>query len=196
MYVMALAAWMPTIVVRGYGLKAESVGYLLGVCGLPATLLGTLVWPAVVALLERRGRPFGIFFCLIVVIGAATPLFAYSPIAASVPLLLASFAVAKLVLPNSTIMPPLALQAYAPPQFHGRLIAVHLLMVNIIGFAIGPVAVPLLASLWPGDPKALGYGLSLLAALAAPAAALLFCMSWRAVAAGGVADARTSAAPT
>ena len=181
MYVMALAAWMPTILIRGYRLNAETAGYLLGVCGLPATLMGTLLWPDVVSVLERRGRPFAIFYCLIAVIGAATPFFVYSPIAASAPLVLACFAVAKLALPNSTIMPPLALQNYAPAQFRGRLIAVHLMMVNIVGFTIGPVAVPMLALLWPNEATALGRGLSLLSAVAIPTSVILFYLSRRAL---------------
>jgi hypothetical protein len=94
---------------------------------------------------------------------------------------LACFAVAKLALPNSTIMPPLALQNYAPAQFRGRLIAVHLMMVNIVGFTIGPVAVPILALLWPNEATALGRGLSLLSAVAIPTSVILFYLSRRAL---------------
>ena len=60
----------------------------------------------------------------------------------------------------------------------GRLTAVHLLMINIVAFAIGSVAV----ALWPNDATALGQGLSLLVATTVSTSVFLFYLSRREIA--------------
>jgi len=57
--------------------------------------------------------------------------------------------------------------------------AINLMALTPVGFALGPVAVPLLARLWPSDPLALGRGLACLGILVGPLAVVLFFVSLR-----------------
>lgn len=174
MYVMALAAWMPTVVIRGFGLSASHVGYMLGMVGVPMTVVGTFFWPAIIGWLRRKGRPDGIFICLVAGLGLIVPLVVASPLIPMLTLSLAVFGIMKVALANTSIMPPLAIQSFAPGVLRGRLIAIHLLMINLVGFAIGPVLVPRIAVIWAGDDMALGRALSVVAGVTMALAVALF----------------------
>ena len=79
----------------------------------------------------------------------------------------------------NTVLLPLIVQTFGPPRMHARLMSVSLLFSNLIGFGLGACAAPLLAGWWPGEPGALGLGLSAMGSVADPAALLCFIVALR-----------------
>lgn len=178
-FAFAVATWMPTIVIRSFGLSASDTGYMLGAFGIPMTLLATFFWPAAIGWLTRRGRGSPVLLCLICGLALAAPLMVAMPLVPALWMVLAIFAVGKIPMATPTIMPPLAIQGTSPVELRGRMIAVHLIMVNLVGFSLGPLLVPVIAGFWPGDPDALRWSLSFMAATAIPAAVILFILARR-----------------
>src|SRR3546814_2444310 len=52
----AVAAWMPTLLIRGHGIDASQAGYAFGTVGLVSSIIGVATWPSVVKLWTNRGR--------------------------------------------------------------------------------------------------------------------------------------------
>ncbi len=178
-FVSGLGAWMPTYLIRAFQLSPPETGYLIGVIGVPASLLGAFIWPFVAGRVSKRTADQGPYVCLVLAMVAVAPMLGAMPYLGTFGFVLGMFAAAKMLLANSTIMPPLILTEASPAMTRGRIIAFYLFAMNF-GFSLGPVLVPLLAKLWAGEPDAIGRALAALAFGLAPTSALLFAVSWRA----------------
>ena len=81
---------------------------------------------------------------------------------------------------------PAALQIICPPDLRGRIAAVYMLALNLIGMGIGPTAVALLTDYAFADPMAVGRSMGLVGVTAGLIAAGLITLgrpSFRALAA-------------
>jgi MFS family permease len=181
MYGLAIVTWVPTLMVRRYGIEPAMTGYLLGVVGAPTALLGTFFWPWLAARLERRGRRDGIMLAYLISTMVATPALVAAPLASSAWLMLVGLGVVIPCLATAGVLTPLVVQSYGPNRMRARLMALTLLFINLVGFTVGPQFVAFVAGHWPHDSNALAYGLASLGLVCGPLSAIAIGIARRAV---------------
>lgn len=191
-----LTAWLPTLLIRTFSIGAADAGFFIGLVGVPAGLGGAFLWPMIAKSVGKRDRVVGLILCLIAAatLGAAMSILATRMM--SLPLMLAGFAAALTAFAAYAPIIPLLIQAAAPGRMHARLVSISFLCSNLIGFAIGPLLVPVFAGLWPGDAHDnLGLGVATLAAVVAPVVVCLFLIALRAAKTAPAQEATARAQP-
>ncbi len=169
--IYAVTTWMPTHLVRAYDLSLTRSGATFGAIGVVMGLLGSATWPSLVAFLRRRGRsdaiPIGMLTSLIGVIP-----FVATYILAGNNLTMLAVGVGGFVFMTTSLvaLAPLAMQTHGPPSMHGRLIALMIMTLSLVGLSMGSFLVPWFASYWEGDPMALGNAITLVVMVTLPLA--------------------------
>ncbi|MGE0829580.1 MAG: MFS transporter [Hyphomonadaceae bacterium] len=174
MMFFSLSAWMPSLLIRGYGVSPAEAGYLLGIVGVPAGLGGAFLWPWIAKLIGRKSAVSGLMLCLVASVTITATAIVIAMQAQSVLWLLIGVAVAMTAVSANAPVIPIIIQTVAPGRMHARLVSISFLCSNLIGFAIGPFLTPVFAGAWEGDPRALGHGLATLAMCVGPFVFVLF----------------------
>lgn len=183
--VMAMiAAWAPTYLVRSFGMKPAEIGVTYGVMVLFAGLAGGISGPLVNRWMGRR-FPYPTMFTacmgpaliLLLVVGLVI---VRHPAATMICLALFTMSYS---FPLSTA--GTSLQLVTPGALRGTASAVYLIFNSLIGYALGPALVPLVAVHLFGDADAIGPALKLLAAICGVLSLTLLMMAAR----GFVAEA-------
>ena len=170
----AIVVWTPSLYIRTYGWDASSIGYTFGIILL---IFGPLVafsggW--LTDKLRQRGyldAPIRVvmFACILI-----TPLTLLMPLMPS-PVISQLLLSALMVLTFAVMaVIPATLQLVTPNQFRAQVIALSILIGGIVGFGGGPLIVALVTNFIFGDDMALRYSLSIVTAVSAPLAALIF----------------------
>lgn len=171
-YSFSVITWGPALLVRKYGFSPAHAALMLGTISVPVTIAGTIFWPWLHSQLQRRGKRDSILRAMFWAHLIAIPPMILAPLASSLELLLAGFALFQFSTSSVGTMAPMAMQNYGPPQMRARLTALELLGINLFGLSTGPYLVAVIASRWSGDPQGLAYGLAIYGAFAGVAAAL------------------------
>jgi len=198
--IYAVTTWMPTHLVRAYGLSLTQSGATFGTIGLVMGLLGSVTWPSLVGFLRRRGRSDAIPIAMLVSSVGVVPFLAIYMLAGA-DLTMLAIGVGGFVFMTTSLvaLAPLTVQTHGPPSMHGRLIALMIMTLSLVGLSIGSFLVPWFASYWEGDKMALGRAITLVVAFTLPAVLLCYAAFWmglsRALRAGtvlGAVEARDS----
>ncbi|MGE0829971.1 MAG: MFS transporter [Hyphomonadaceae bacterium] len=184
-----IVSWVPTLMIRAFDVPAARAGYMFGAVGAGASLLGAFGWPMLARRVSRPGSADGALRCLMAGSLGACPFLIAAAFAPNMIVLLVVLGFACFMVSGGGVLAPLAIQSYGRTRMRARLVAVWLLSCNIIGQGMGPLIVPLAAELTPGDPRALGYGLALMASVVGPLSALLIWRSLRSAQNTPLADA-------
>lgn len=192
---MAVIAWMPSHLVRAFGMSVMSAGYAYGLVAVAATALGTIFWPNVGRWLERRYPQRGFVMATAIGTGIAVPFMVLAPLGHSPNMVLIGMAGTVFSLSAYAVNSGLVVQQFGPPRMRARLMAIYIMSLNVIGLALGPLLVARLATHWPGDSSALGYGLATLAAVCAPLGFLCNLLVLRFVGTVSAADGQTTRVP-
>ena len=177
--VYAFMSWIPTLLVRGYGQDSATSGYLIGALCAPMGVLGAFSWPFLTRWFDRGGRRDGVVRACIVASMLLTPAAILAPLGATSGLVLVGMSLVVFCGASASVLSFIAVQAYGPPQMHGRLIALLSLCINLLGFALGAFIVPTFAGFWPNDPHAIGKGLAALSLIACPIIIGLYYVAFR-----------------
>lgn len=166
-------AWMPTTLIRTYGVTSQDVGKWMGGYTLVLNSAGILIAGRICDGLTSRGRKDApMLVCLtasvIVLVTSVLP-----PFMPSVPAMWAALALAILPFSSYNGMGPMAVNQVTPNQFRGQVSALYLFVVNIVGMGLGPVLVPAVSDFVFHDPAKIRYGLVLVVVVGCGAAALL-----------------------
>lgn len=170
-----LVAWTPTVLIRSYGVPAAEAGYIFGFVGMPTIILGNLIWPVIAERLGRTDRGVGLLTALCAATCIAALFFTLMMLMPSLVLFCFLFCFTFIGFSAWGVIPALTIQHFGSARVHARLMASYLLVLNLIGYAGGPLAVVLLGRIWGDIPNALANAFSLLGAIAGPAA-LIFCL--------------------
>jgi MFS family permease len=147
MSAQAIAAWMPSVLIRAYGYSVphagSSFGLLVIFCGIGGVVLGGLIGDRLVA----RGHNDGRLRAIIAGSLAALPFCAAAPIAgtdvATIALLVPALLFGTMFIGNSGA----ALQEILPSRLQGLTTAIAVLVANFIGLGLGPTAVAMIGDL-------------------------------------------------
>ena len=165
-------AWMPTYLIRGFGLTASQAGLWLGGVLLVFSTAGILVGSFLADWLRRRGRT------------DATMLVGLLSAVCLIPFAFTTTTVDSLALCIVLFMPLIffstfawgaaaaAIQVITPNRMRATASAIYLFFLNLIGIGFGPTLVALCTDYVFGSDAAVGWSIALVAGISAPLAAL------------------------
>jgi MFS family permease len=168
-----VAAWLPTALIRAYGVSYGQVGKVLGVSTILMNSTGMLLAGVLCDRLTRKGsKDAPIIVALISACGIAV--FAcLPPVMPTVPLIWVALFVAGLTFNAYNGVGPMAINQVTPNQYRAQVSAVYLFVVNVLGLGVGPTLVPLLNDHLFHDPLKIRFSLIIVVFCAAAAAIIL-----------------------
>jgi MFS family permease len=166
-------AWMAEFFIREHGLSRATVGQAYGLIALVFGLSGSVLSGALASAWMRRGQTDATLRLTLLAALAMTPLAIALPLAPRPDAALALLAVLTFFMAWPAGLGVAALQALAPSELRGRVVALYLLLINLVPVSLGPVLAGLVNDFVFGRPDALGESLLLLAAILYPLGALL-----------------------
>lgn len=175
----AFGAWLPSLLIRGFGWDAAAAGTRLGGVVLVCALAGTLASGGWATALARRGRADA--GLIVMTAGAAllAPAAILAPLGGSAGLVLGGAAAIYAALALVFGVATASLVAATPASLRGRMVALYLLLGNLAGLGLGPPAVGLIVEHGLRDPAAVGTALALVALATAPLAVALLMLARR-----------------
>lgn len=168
----AMAAWTPTLLIRGHGMDAAQAGYAFGTIGLIASVVGVATWPAVVKFWTNRGRRDALVTVFCMTLTATWLSFAVAGLTGSAAVLLAMVGAGMFFSAAMGVLVPLLIQLVTPGRMRARIMALYLAAASLIGLAFGPPIAALLGERFFSGRFAIGYGLATLVLVAGPVATL------------------------
>lgn len=160
----AFPAWMPTFVVREFGISLRDVGFHYGMISLVVGCAGVLIGPAIARALDKRGyddanmRIAAVSSTLMLPVTIAIP-FVPSYTAALVVIGLVTF-IGSLPMPTNVA----ALQLVTPNRMRGVAASVLMFVVSFVSVAIPPTLIALLTDDVFADTAMVGYSLGIVCA--------------------------------
>jgi MFS family permease len=168
-----VAAWLPTAIIRFYGVSYGQVGKVLGVSTILMNSTGMLVAGILCDRLTRKGhKDAPIIVALISTCGIAV--FSCLPtLMPTVTLVWIAIFVSGLTFNAYNGVGPMAVNQVTPNQYRAQVSAVYLFVVNALGLGVGPTLVPLLNDHLFHDPLKIRFSLIIVVFCAAVAAIVL-----------------------
>lgn len=146
-FVYSMLSWVPTIMVRGFGLAPARAGIIAGGVMAPMAILGIYLWPVLAARIERHRPGVGIATCLLIVSIIAGLPYVIAPVATNLTIFVVGIGIAAGSTGAFGPLVPMALQSIAPGRMVAKMTALSLLIVNLLGYGLGPVATVALGKL-------------------------------------------------
>jgi MFS family permease len=174
----AALAWYPTYLTRAFGVTIASSGYLFSLAlamaagnGIGISLLSQR--------LNRLGRPDGLVLIQLFAIPAAGVLFSLAVLQSSLgPTCMLLTVVGMGLMSGVNVVPSITVAVTAAPAFRGRLMAINLASIYVVGLASGPVIVALLSEHVFSGNRSLGWSMLALTLVATPVSWALVLRSW------------------
>ena len=176
LYSLAIIAWLPALLAREQGLSPSSAGYLIGLVGVPAGLVGNFFWQWIATRKQVADPTGGIVRTFRLPALVAAPAFAAGLMTDSLVPLLCGFGVGMFFSTAFSVVSPLSIQLFGPPQMRGRVSSIYLLIVAVLGYGLAPLAAVELGAAVAGEGHGLREGLVILSLLVWP---VLIWMSFR-----------------
>ena len=171
-----VAAWLPTALIRAYGVTAAQVGKVLGLSIILMNSTGMLLAGLLCDRLTRQGKKDApIIVALISACGIAL-LGGLPPFMPAVPLIWAAIFVSGITFNAYNGVGPMAINQVTPNQYRAQISAVYLFVVNALGLGIGPTLVPFVNEHVFHDPVKIRYSLVIVVICSAVAAIALLLM--------------------
>lgn len=151
-------AWLPEIVHRATGIARPSIGQTLGSVSLVAAPLGLLIWGSLADRLQRRGHvdaPLRVAMACTAVAALITAAFPWitNPLVGA-----AAYGAQTFFFVIFAVAGGATMANFTPGAMMGKLTALYYLCTNLLGLALGPSVVALVAKLFFFDgPEALGH---------------------------------------
>lgn len=176
----AFPAWMPSVLIRRFGVSAGDVGMQYGLAILITGSVGVLTGPWLAQWIARRGRRDQL---LLVPLGAALALIPSCIALAFTPSYGAALAVATVAsflysLPQA--LASSALQLVTPNRMRGIAAAIYVFCVSVTGLGLAPTIVALLTDHLFQDEVRVGDSLAITCGVAAIASAFFLSRALRA----------------
>jgi MFS family permease len=168
-----VAAWLPTAIIRAYGVSYGQVGKVLGVSTVVMNSTGMLLAGILCDRLTRRGSKDAPIM-VAMISGCGIAVFASLPtLMPSVTMVWVAIFVSGLTFNAYNGVGPMAVNQVTPNQYRAQVSAVYLFVVNALGLGVGPTLVPLLNDHLFHDPLKIRYSLIIVVFCSATAAIAL-----------------------
>jgi MFS family permease len=160
LFLYSMVSWMPTIMVRAHGFKPADASFVLGVLITPIQLAALCFWPWLTMRIEKKhsykGVPLGLLFASI----WASPFFIFAPLMTNKYLFVGGICLSIVTSAAWAVLLPLGFQIFGPSRMRGRLSALSLVVMNLVGLGLGPVLTVYFGHLWEGVNIPAGWGLA------------------------------------
>lgn len=191
---LSLHAWMPTFLIRTYGLTPGQAGGGYGLAVLIGGIGGLLFGGWLSDRLASKGvQASHIVVARRLVLVAVLPAVC-APIAPTMTLTFLLAGIGIFGLAAAIALAPVALQIVVPNEMRGQVYAVYLLTLSLLGYAIGPTLVALATDFIFADEALVGRSMALVAGVGAPLSLLFFTLSRRAYLTFGAVHERAAPA--
>src|SRR5882757_7067093 len=184
-----LLSWMPSLLSRRFALPPAELGLMFGVITAVASVAGALAGGILSDRAERRG---GLRARLVpIALAAAMGALAAAMVSGGLIMALCGLALWTFASAIGGIGGIAALQELLPNEYRGVGMSLVAFFNTLLGLGIGPTLVALVTEQVYGDPKSVGYAMTLVVLPAGVVACLLFIICRRALrgAAGAVEEA-------
>jgi MFS family permease len=168
-----VAAWLPTALIRAYGVSYGQVGKILGLSTILSNSAGMILAGIFCDRLTRRGRHDAPIIVALIAAAGIAVIGCLPSVMPSVGLVWAALFVAGLTFNAYNGVGPMAVNQVTPNQYRATVSAVYLFVVNALGLGVGPTLVPLLNDHVFHDPSKIRYSLIIVVFCAAVAAIVL-----------------------
>jgi MFS family permease len=176
----ATASWLPTALVRAYGVSAGQAGKVIGVSTILMNSSGMLLAGVLCDRLTKRGwKDAPIVVAAISACGIAV-LSSFPPFMPTVPLVWVAIFVAGITFNAYNGVGPMAVNQVTPNQYRAQISALYLFVVNALGLGVGPTLVPFINEQLFHDPLKIRYSMVLVVFCSA-AIALILLLKVRAI---------------
>ena len=169
----ARLAWGPTFFMRTYGWSVAHTSYALATYGFVVGVCSLLLGGRLVDFLVQRGRKDAHYLYYVVggtvlaTLGAGGFL-ASEPVIYFVAMIIPAFPLAMGAIGAS------AIQLVTPAHLRGRVSAIYLMVISLIGMSMGPAVVGLMTDRVFDDPQSIGIALALTFSVTGIAITILF----------------------
>jgi MFS family permease len=169
----ATSSWLPTALVRAYGVSYGQVGKVMGVSIILMNSSGMLLAGVLCDRLTHRGwKDAPIVVAAISACGIAM-LGCFPPFMPTVPLVWAAIFIAGITFNAYNGVGPMAVNQVTPNEYRAQISAVYLFVVNALGLGVGPALVPFVNDYVFHDPLKIRYSLVAVVFCSAAAALIL-----------------------
>ena len=173
---LGVSAWLPTLMVRDFGMEPGSAGMLFGIVGVTAALCGLFLAPRFAGYLQRRGREADLPFLAAgsVAMGALILLAAFS--AQSVTHLVLLVAAGYFFIVPSGTYAVFAINWTVPRHNTGLFAAGYTFINSLIAIGLGPLVIAMVSDAMGGTSH-LASGMAVLTIGAGLGSVLLFILT-------------------
>lgn len=171
-------SWMASVLVRVHGVSTPEAGYRLGWALMIAGPLGVMASGALADAFAKRGLASGPMFTALisaVLLAIAAPLFSLAP-TLSMAFAAAFFLAFAQSFPYGIASASLAV--VTPEELRGQVTALYLMISNLFGLTLGPLAVALMTDRLFHSDAAVGHSLALLPLATTPLALAGLALCW------------------
>jgi MFS family permease len=168
-----VAAWLPTAIIRAYGVSYGQVGKVLGVSTILMNSIGILLAGILCDLLTRRGYKDAPVIVALISAGGIAVLSCLPTLMPTVTLVWVAIFISGLTFNAYNGVGPMSINQVTPNQYRAQVSAVYLFVVNALGLGVGPTLVPLLNDHLFHDPLKIRFSLIIVVFCAAAAAIIL-----------------------
>lgn len=169
----ATASWLPSALIRAYGVSAGQAGKVIGVSTILMNSSGMLLAGVFCDRLTSRGwKDAPIVVAILSGCGIAV-LSSFVPFMPTLSLVWVALFLAGLTFNAYNAVGPMAINQVTPNQFRAQVSAVYLFVVNALGLGVGPTLVPLINEHLFHDPVKIRYSLVIVVFCSAATAILL-----------------------
>lgn len=166
--------FLPAFFLRIHGIAPAEMGQIFGIIAMITGPIGLLCGGMIADRWAQKGeRDSHIKVLMIAPLGFAIPSIAF-PFLEYSPLLWVMVGMSNLFLNLPAGVAVTSLQLITPNRMRGQIIAFHILLTNILGYGLGPTMMGFFSENLFSGKASIGYGASLVAAIAFPASLLLY----------------------
>lgn len=171
--IFAAHAWAPHYLSLTFSWNTQKIGLIMGVIVVVGQTLGIIGGGMIMDRAQRRGVKAPFFTVPIWTTLLGGPLLAFAFIQTNPILCILCLSVGVIVACSFSSAHYAVLQLIAPAGFRGRLTAVYLFVLSLIGSGLGPLLPPLASRILGGGETSLGHGAALVIAILTPTVALI-----------------------
>jgi MFS family permease len=169
----AVGAWLPSSLIRAYGVTAGQVGKAMGVSTALMGSIGILLAGVLCDRLTRRGWKDAPVVVALISASSMILLGIVPSFMPTVPLVWAAIIISGTTFNSFNGVGPMAVNQVTPNQYRAQVSAVYLFVVNALGLGVGPWLVPFFNEHVFHDPVKIRYSLAIVVFSAAATAIVL-----------------------
>ena len=148
MFTYSLFSWVPTIMIRAHGFTAAQASFVFGVIMTPLQVGALYLWPRLAMRFERTQLHRGVPLALLVASIFVTPFYIVAPLMTNRYLFVGGICLSIITAGAFSVLPAVGFQIFTPGRIRGRITALNLLFMNLVGYGLGPVGTVYFGMAW------------------------------------------------